>query len=149
MKIIPFEEIHLKLLRGNVRNASMYISTSTGNLEEWAWMYKNRGVAYTGIQDGEILGIAGCVMMWKGVGDAYLIGTDRIEENSISVARTLKRGLKLIEDNLNLHRIQATVQEDYTISRRWVEWMGFKPEGVLKKFSPEEDNYVMYARVRK
>jgi RimJ/RimL family protein N-acetyltransferase len=149
MKVIPFEAIHLQLLKDNVRNKQMYVATSTGDLDEWAWIYENKGVAYTGIQDGEIIGFAGCIIPWKGVGDAYLIGTDKIEEHGIGIARTLLRGLRLIEDNMNLHRIQATVHEDFTVSRRWVEWMGFKEEGRMEKFSSSEENYIMYAKVRK
>jgi len=148
MKIIPFEEVHLKLLRDNIRNADMYMATRDGISDEWAWMYKNKGAAYTGIKDGEIIAFAGCIVHWKGVADAYLIGSNKIEENKISVARAVLNGLKLIEDNFKLHRLQVTVREDYKVSRNWVEWMGFKQEGVLKNFSPEGDNYVMYARTR-
>ena len=150
MNIIPFKESHLAILEKNIRNKKMYMLTNdTGEIsKDWSWLCKNKGHSHTVMQDGEIVNVTGCIIAWKGVADVYLIGSDKIEEHKIFVARSVMTALYMVEQAFKLHRVQATVKEDYTSARKWMEWMGFKNEGILKNFSPERENYVMYARTR-
>lgn len=49
-------------------------------------------------------------------------------------------------DRLELNRLQVTVRQDLVAERKWIESLGFKGEGVLKKYGHDQKNYIMYAR---
>jgi RimJ/RimL family protein N-acetyltransferase len=50
------------------------------------------------------------------------------------------------EDN-DLQRIQASVHANDKQAIRYVEWLGFENEGLMKKFGPDGSDYYRFARV--
>ena len=52
----------------------------------------------------------------------------------------------VIEEN-KLTRVQASVHVDDKQAVRYVEWLGFENEGLMKKFGPDGSDYYRFARV--
>ena len=104
------------------------------NEEEVARSYSARGVAFTGVVDGEILACAGVVILWPGMGEAWALVTPRIKDHKFFFHRTTLQYLDLIAQENHLDRIQANVQKDFGAGHRWAMSLGFRPEGDMLMF---------------
>ena len=58
----------------------------------------------------------------------------------------LKNHIKTITEEDELHRLQATVRDDFDVAKRFIEFLGFKREGLLKNFGPDRCDHIMYSR---
>jgi RimJ/RimL family protein N-acetyltransferase len=50
-------------------------------------------------------------------------------------------------DELNLHRIHVTVSARNVRAIKWIERIYFKREGVLKKYTFDKNDMIMYSRI--
>lgn len=100
----------------------------------------------TFMYDGRILFCAGFSRLWPGVAEGWIIPSRHIPTVAPVFSRYMRRYLESLMASFNLHRFQ-TVAVDDRPHRRWMRFLGFKPEGVLEKYSVDKQNYQMYARV--
>lgn len=90
--------------------------------------------------DGEPVAMLGVSLLHPGVGEAWLLATDRWNE----VWRTCTKLAIQIRDGLKLHRIQVHTAAFHTNSHAWLEVLGFQREAILRKYgSGGEDFYLM------
>jgi RimJ/RimL family protein N-acetyltransferase len=52
-----------------------------------------------------------------------------------------------VQEDTDLQRIQASVHTRDKQAIRYVEWLGFENEGLMKKFGPDGSDYYRFARV--
>ena len=107
----------------------------------------HKGPAETIINSRHIIASYGIVPFWKGVGEAWAVTSDLVTEHGVFFAKTVFRGLVRTMDELKLDRVQTSVDVDHLVSRKWVEWMGFRNEGNMRKYIGGHD-YIRYALVR-
>lgn len=106
------------------------------------------GIAKTGIVDGEIVGIGGVVIYWKGVAEGWIILSGKVKEFKVETIMCIDRIMEqMILDN-GLRRLQVTVRTDFPQAKKLVEALGFECEGLMKKYSPDGTDVWMYALVR-
>jgi len=87
-------------------------------------------------------------MLWAGVGEAWVLFSPEVVNHKVSIRRNVKKYLKkIIEDN-NLHRVQAHVQCEWGLAIRFVESLGFKIEGKMLKFGFDKSDSYLYALTR-
>jgi RimJ/RimL family protein N-acetyltransferase len=55
--------------------------------------------------------------------------------------------MELAADELNLHRLHVTVSAQNVRAVKWIEHIYFKREGVLKKYSFNKKDMIMYSRL--
>jgi hypothetical protein len=106
-----------------------------------------KGMAYTLTTNGEIIACGGVMPFWKGVGEAWVVTSPLVEKYRLAFAKVVHNKLSEIIRRNGYERVQTCVHADFMSSRRWVERMGFKPEGLMKKYIGGQD-YVRYAWVR-
>ena len=53
-----------------------------------------------------------------------------------------------VSERESLRRVQATTHADFDRGRRFLEWLGFKNEGVLQGYGPDGSDHIIYARVK-
>ena len=105
------------------------------------------GMAYTIVNSKHLVASGGVVPSWKGVGEAWLVSSPLVQEHKIFFLRTVQAELnKMIEEG-NFERVQTTVDAEHLVSIKWVKWMGFENEGLMRKFIGGRD-FWRYARVR-
>lgn len=97
---------------------------------------------------GLLFGVAGGVRIWRGVADIGAILTSNIYDEPIAFTRCMRRYIEQMMKKHDLHRVQMAVKADYEAGHKFAEAIGFKPEGVLKKYSESREDYVMYGRVK-
>jgi hypothetical protein len=104
--------------------------------------------SYTALTGGQVIACAGVIVIWSGVGEAWVFTSkDLVREKRFSFHKGVLSYLRLIEERYKLHRIQATVWEEYAEGLAWIERLGFKAEGYLKAYGPRRENYYLYGRV--
>ena len=69
------------------------------------------------------------------------------ERDKRAEASEKKEIRKLAADELNLHRLHVTVSAQNVRAVKWIEHIYFKREGVLKKYSFNKKDMIMYSRL--
>lgn len=96
----------------------------------------------------EYICCGGFLMYWPGVMEGWMITSDKLPRFGKEVTVRVIRKIEEVEKMFSLRRLQMTVRADFEIGQNWAAKLGFKREGILKKFGPEGCDYIMYARVK-
>jgi hypothetical protein len=105
-----------------------------------------RGPAFT-LTNGQPIACGGILIMWKGVGEGWVVTSHLVEEHPILFAKTVWRGLEDIIKKHKLERVQTLVDAEHKVSQKWVTRMGFHKEGLMVKYIGGRD-YFRYALIR-
>ena len=134
--------LEIKARDYDIRTNSVY-----DNQKRLLSVFENLGHTYTFRVGDEIACIVGIIKIWKDVFECYMITSDTAYKDRF-LARKLKVFLDQHMKDLSIKRLQCTVSENYPIAKRFVEFFGFTPEGVLRQYINGED-YIMYSIIRK
>lgn len=139
--LIPFRAEHLTGL----------LNRDGGLREPWSLaIEKQHGPAMTGILSETILGCAGVVLPWPGVGLAWMVLGEQVGEHGIWMTRMVRRFLDDVIRCHNLHRIEAVVLADNYRNQRWIERLGFTREnGCARAYTQNQRDAIRYEWVRR
>ncbi|GAF67455.1 unnamed protein product [marine sediment metagenome] len=104
------------------------------------------GPAYT-ITNGVPIACGGILPLWEGVGEGWVVTSSLVEKYPIIFAKTVWRSTLELIESMDLDRIQTVVDAEHTVSQIWVERMGFKNEGLMRKYLGGRD-FIRYALIR-
>jgi len=104
-------------------------------------------LSFTAISNNRPIVSAGMKMVWGKVAEGWVIGTDEMWKHPISVAKIIKRDFARIAKEQDIERIQTAVRKDFKTGIRFVEWLGFEREGLMKKWGFDGTDQYMYARI--
>lgn len=147
MEIVPFEPRHLRRVRPQPAQAelALYQDWLADRLDPYAL----RGCAFTGLVAGRVVGCAGVRPLWPGVGEAWAVFSAEALMRPTALFRAALRGVAKIEDAQGLRRIQATCHADHEAGARFLRALGFRREGLLRRYGlGGEGHYWLYARTR-
>ncbi len=107
------------------------------------YLLQNAGPAWHVRRGGKLVALCGCTPIWEGrlVMWAYL----GVDSGPSMVTMTRKVRAKLDELALEFPRIEAYASRNYAPASRWLVMLGFRREGLMRKFANGRD-YFMYAR---
>tara|TARA_R100000995_G_scaffold84740_1_gene64567 strand:- start:3012 stop:3458 length:447 start_codon:yes stop_codon:yes gene_type:complete len=143
--LAPFEFEHAEaLLADDVNDDRNRPSFGTEMLEHFA----QPDMAFTFINHGHLIAISGIQPLWPGVGEAWLLASDKLDAHKISVSRICKRWMRKIADEQELHRVQAHMQTDWPELSRWARFLGMEYEGTIRQMTPNREDYDMFSWVR-
>ena len=104
---------------------------------------QQNGVAYTAIDGDLVIAIGGVYLSHPGVGNTWIVGTDDIKGHSKDFTIAMRKVIPVVMKEMQLHRIQADVITSRPDWIKWTKYLGFKEEGILRKFRGEEDAMVL------
>jgi len=107
--------------------------------------YEN--LSFTAITDNSFICSGGIVPMWQGVFEGWVIGSNKIWDHPVLAARTIKKGLNQLYLDNNITRLQTAVRADFPMGMKFAKWLGFKNEGLMKKYDMEGKDFYRFARV--
>ena len=63
--------------------------------------------------------------------------------------RTLKKAFRVLAKEMKLKRVQALIDMEIhsPINEKWIKSFGFEPEGIMKKYGINNEDYYRYARL--
>ena len=114
-------------------------------IEYIATNHKTAGPSGTVTNDaGEIVACFGLTLFWSGTAEAWLICSQNVR-NHIRLLHVCREALAFVRHRHDLKRIQAHVISDHDEAIRFVQHLGFKFEGRLRKYGPRGRDNDMYA----
>lgn len=111
---------------------------------------KEKYPAYTGMYGEEILGCAGIMMPWPGMGIAWLtMSPTAALKFKIWMTKSCKRVIDDVVRAYHLYRLEAVVFEDKETNKRWIEYLGFSQEqnGRAANYLPDKRSVIRYERI--
>lgn len=108
-----------------------------------------QGPAWTITLDGQAIGCGGVVVIWTGVGHAWMRLSDAIAPHGRWMFKVVRATLRDIIRAYGLHRVEAEALEDSLRNNRWLEHLGFNREesGRARAFLPDRRTMVRYELV--
>lgn len=95
-------------------------------------------------EDGTVLAIIGAVPLIPGVCEVFVIASQEQEKYQIAFVKAVKKSLfPLLE---KYRRIQSVSKND-AFHLRWLTWLGFRAEGVMRKYGLNGEDMVMWGMV--
>lgn len=110
--------------------------------------YETSGPAWTMWVGDEVVGCAGLILMWPGVAQAWLLPSVHLAQYPRSVVTALVGNLKQAITDLKLRRVECSVDKNFKLGRRLVEWLGFDEEVVKLRYGPNDEDFVQYAIIQ-
>ncbi len=146
-ELILFQVEHLKQI--NLRSFDEQVIMGVPDAFDRIVLQAENGIAYTGIdEEGKIIGIGGIVLLWQGVGSGWVLTSELLLKHKIWFHRTIRDILELTEMARNLHRIESVILKEHVVSMKWAERLGFKQEGLLRKYNSQKQDHWLYARIK-
>jgi RimJ/RimL family protein N-acetyltransferase len=99
-------------------------------------------------KDGVILAITGLIHSRPGVAEIWSITGTPVDSNKTLFAQCSILVVDYWIKKYDLHRLTANTHEDHTQSIRWLEWLGFEREGLMRKYGTLRENFYLYARTK-
>lgn len=102
--------------------------------------------ALTAMYGDDVFACGGVTTRWKGTGEVWTLNSPIVKDYPLLFHKLMLRWLETIRKYHGLRRIQAVVEADNDTYVKWIELLGFKREGLLRKYYDGKDFY-MYAKV--
>ncbi len=138
--LIPFRAEHL-----------VRFLNRDGPLDEQLWLLvqkESRGPAWTVMVDDTIIACGGVVIIWKGVGAAWVVFSETMPTHGLWMTRMTKRVLEDAVRIYKLHRLETMVEASNEHYRKWVKVLGFTPEnGVARAYTTEKKDTTRFERI--
>lgn len=140
MHVVPFKPEHMDKLTPILGISSL----SPASIE----VLSKAGHAFTALNGEDVLGCAGVMEIWPGMGEAVAFFTPAFRKDfRFSFFRSVRRGLLEIQKNYNYHRIQLQVQFGFQEGYDFAMRLGFKWEGVMPLYAPDKRSMVRFGRI--
>lgn len=107
---------------------------------------EKRGPAFTATANGEIIGCAGVIIQWTGMGSAWAVFSPKISTYPIWTTRMVRRALRDIVRSYQLKRIEMAALKNNVRNQNWALFLGFTPErnGVARSFGYNGEDLIRY-----
>lgn len=145
MHIVPFDPAHIDLI--DVREREAVGVFQLPNMKAKLSALATAGECFTFVYSGIILGVVGWIEFWPGVCEVFVVPSKYIGNYRIIFAKRIKENLIHLEKVLKYHRIQVTAVDD-ELHNRWLKWLGFTQEGVLRKYGVKGEDFIMWSRCK-
>jgi len=144
--VIPFNVHHLQVM--DIRDEEMKSLFGLDNgLEIVNALTKGKGEAGTFLYDGRVLFCAGFKELWTGVMEGWIIPSIWIKSVPPRLfIRCVKRYVEATAKAFNVHRFQSPAL-DNALHERFMGFLGFQKEGIMRQYTHDKRNYCMYARI--
>jgi len=137
---------HLRDLRMRPDHQAYVDALGAANASVERTLVANGGLALVAPEG--VVACAGVTVFWEGAGQMWMRAGVLSGCYPVALARHCRVLIRRFEDVLRLRRIQATVKADNEPALRFIRWLGFRAEGLLRGYGPEGADYIMFARVR-
>lgn len=142
MKVIPFNREHLNLLDARLYEREYVIPYL---VDAYLTAVERLPHNYSLIADGRIITCLGCLPLWDGVWQIWQLPSIYVKDYVRDYCRTVSGILETGAKAEKVWRAQTTAPSD-ELHDRWMEFLGFECEGVMKEYSRIRQDHKMWAR---
>ena len=119
-----------------------------GTLEELAQQTEEDGLSMTGYVNDEIVGCGGIRKLWDGVGEVWLMLSPKTALYPTKTYECIREGLQKLIDENDFVRLQAWGRIGFAKAHTLFKHLGFKAEGIARKYTPDGVDCILYSIVR-
>jgi hypothetical protein len=141
IEFISFKPEHLATLR--LQAAQAYLQPVLTKPEYGAALVGPD--TWTGIIHGQIVGCAGVLPQWPGRAIAWALLTRELTAHHFLRAHHKVTSVLRSAHRRGTRRIETSVDAGFDAGHRWAWALGFRPEGLMRAYSPEGRDHVLYA----
>lgn len=105
------------------------------------------GMAFTLLCNSQPIVSGGIFPLWNGVAEGWVISSKRIFDIKVKAARLIKRRTDILCAANKIWRLQTTVKSNFKTGLRFAEFLGFKNEGLMRGYGPDQTDYYRMAKV--
>jgi hypothetical protein len=91
--------------------------------------------------DGRVLAVIGAVPTVPNVCEVFILASEEQKSHPITFARLIKREVFTLRRQYR--RIQSVSKVD-DFHYRWLSWLGFRAEGILKAYGMDGEDMIMW-----
>jgi hypothetical protein len=146
-KVVPFtvEHFNQMTLKPDMKAETDLIPEYDNYLKN----YVRQGYAYTLIreEDGAIVWASGVLLHYPGMGECWALTTPLIHKYPKTVARVVRKILFEIIINNKLFRVQVTCKAKDKRAVKFLKFLGFEIEGLMRSYGPDRSDHFMMGRV--
>lgn len=139
MNIIPFHVEHIGAMDLQTQQRTIISHMCIEYLKHLEAV----GPALSAEHEGRIIASAGIAFQGFGMGMLWAFVSQQAGPHFIRLDRCVRRFL----DIPKLRRIEASTEATFSQGCRWLELLGFQNEGILRKYGPNGEDHIRYARV--
>ena len=122
--------------------------TPTDDMKAIAKEREESGMCVTGWVNGEAQCVAGIDLKWEGCGDVWLMVTPCIDKNIRAGYTCIRRGLKKLIKEHKIRRLQSYGRTDFMQCHVLFKHLGFKVEGLARKYTSDGCDCILYSLIR-
>jgi len=140
MSIAMFKTEHLSMIKP-LGNINLFAPEFKGALLE------DNTEAFTIFDGDKVISILGIRVIWGGLGEVFTIMCDDIRDHGKALYEGCILSLPTMFKALKLRRLQATVIVGFDKGIKFIENLGFKRDGVMRKWTPDGKDVYLYSIV--
>lgn len=145
-RLIPFRsDLVVNLRLQSAQQPSHVLSAFTDD----DWKMVERSLAFGGFKGERLLACGGIIPQWTGRAALWLMLAEATKGyDMLWIFRTCRTYLDEIQTSHAYNRLEATVDVGFKQGHRFARLLGFKAEGLLRKYAPDGHDHIMYARIK-
>lgn len=147
VSIVPFHWAHPHMM--DLRSFERELFQKLPNYNEMLKAYSDTGLACTALLNGSVACCFGVYQFWPGAAEAWMLTSNLVETHAVALTRGARRYFNQVATELQLKRLQITVNSRNIVAIRWAEALKFEREALLRQYGPGGVDYFMYARIYK
>ena len=148
-ELVTYEGWHLEALMGYLRPLEQGVYEKI-NKDYRAWhkmIMADTPEPVTILVDGKPVLVGGVSMLWEGVGESWIIGSQYFRENYIFITKQAIKYMNYIIRKYKLRRLQAITKAGNPELAKYAQFLNFKYEGELRGYGMDGSNQYMFSRV--
>lgn len=142
-RLVTFQPNHIHMTKFRDFDQEILDGYGRPHIEDYAV----DGLSYSAMCDGKVYAMFGLYPLWKGVAEAWLLPSSKLENRKMVFHKSCLRFFPYAAEKLKLHRIQVYVRSSNVQAYKWIEMMYFKREGLLERYGPDINDYYVYGRL--
>ncbi len=141
-KVLQTEPSHFKLLEAREHEQQYYLNEMS---EDMLRIMCESCHMRTYFIDGRIITIGGLSNIHGDTWEIWQFPSIYVEEYAVQYAAAVKEYVEAFAEIKDIKRLQSPCPDD-PLHTRWMEFLGFEKEGVLRKYCGDKD-HIMWAKI--
>jgi|TARA_R100000482_G_scaffold96580_3_gene40954 hypothetical protein len=144
-QIVPYHPALLQMM--DLREPDRVFFDRIPQFDRVIAAYNEMGHAYVGCHKGKPIIIVGCITLWPGVCELWMLTDTALTSVVRPFWTATTRLVDILMDELSIVRVQCTVSARNPPAIRFIKALKFSEEGLLTAYGPDGSDFFMYARL--
>lgn len=146
MNVVDFSHSHLGMF--TIRKEQPVVKYIDNLVDYGILLEKNTYRPRTVFINDEVLFVGGIITRWGTCGEGYFLFSDKASELFKHHGRDVIKGTREYIENSPYTRVETPCPKDFVEAQKFLRVIGFKQEGLMRKYGPQEEDMYLYSWIR-